>query len=229
MHELDEINGHLMDGLDFCRKVCSLFDTIRCSPNGVERLRLRREKTVNKLFKEIIPIARYVQMKYSPGRSIKVKWIDGSQQYDAALLFSGYEVERKILPRKQYLEATMAVHQNDYLSRRHLHEKGVVYGIKGVRRDKKTKKIISDPVSYDAGRCEAATDFAKIVQDRIEKKAKTKYPKNISLVVQCVLDTLYFDHEWDYMIKEVQKAHIKHNFREILLFDNNYRYFATLY
>lgn len=60
---LADFDNHLMNGFDFCKKAYSIFEEIRRSPNGVERLRLRKGKLEKKLIEELLPIARYVQAR----------------------------------------------------------------------------------------------------------------------------------------------------------------------
>jgi hypothetical protein len=202
-----------MDGLEFCQRTYGLFEKIRRSPNGAERLRLRKAKTDKKLIEELIPIARFIQMTYGHGRRIKVKWVDGNQNYDAYILSSGYLVEKRLVPRKQYLEVTTAVHSNDHLTRRHLNTEGFVFGVRGISVDKKTKKIVSTPYAYT--NWEVQDGFAELIKKRIEKKADIKYPEHTSLVIQCMLDMPFIDYEWEHMVEEVRKAEIGHAFREV--------------
>ncbi len=225
--ELEDINDHLMDGLEFCQKIYGLFEKVRCGPNGVERLRLRKAKTDKKLIEELIPIARYIQMRYGHGRKIKVRWVDGNQNYDAYLLSSGYLVEKQFVPKRQYLEVTTAVHSNDHLARFHLNKEGFVFGVRGVEKDRKTKKIVSRPHVYT--NWEVQDEFAELIKKRIEKKANIKYPQGTLLVIQCMLDIPFADYEWEHMIEEVRKAEIGHTFREIFLFEANFNHFTTLY
>lgn len=227
MTGLEEMNRRLLDGLVFCQKAYSLFETVRRGPNGTERLRPRKGKVEKKLIEEILPIARFLQTRYSHGRKIKVKWVDGSQNYDAYLLSAGYLVEKKFVPRRQYLEVTTAVHSNDHLARRHLNSEEFVFGVRGIEVDRKSKKIISKPHVYT--NWEVQDEFAKLIKKRIEKKANIIYPKDTLLVIQCMLDMPFADYEWAHMIEEVRKAEIDHNFREIFLFDANLNHFTTLY
>lgn len=225
MAELEEMNKRLMDGLEFCQKTYGLFEKVRCGPNGVERLRLRKAKTDKKLIEELIPIARYVQMKYGHGRKIKVKWVDGNQNFDACLLSSGWLVEKRLVPKKQYLEVTTAVHSNDHLARLHLNTEGFVFGVRGIKIDR--KRIISKPHVYTNR--EVQDEFAELIKKRIEKKATIKYPKHTSLVIQCMLDMPFADYEWEHMVEEVRKTKIAHTFRDIFLYESNLSHFTTLY
>jgi hypothetical protein len=116
-----------MNGLDFCKKAYGLFEEIRKSPNGVERLRLRKNKLEKKLIEELLPIARYIQARYSHGRQLKVRWRDGMQNYDARLLSSGFLVDIQMLSKSEYAEVTTAVHENDHIARRIAHKNGRVF------------------------------------------------------------------------------------------------------
>ena len=227
MQELSEVNNRLMDGLNFCKKTYKIFESIRASKGGIQKLRLREGRLEKKLIEELLPVTRYVQMKYSHVRKIKVKWIDGNQAYDAYLLSSGPQVERGYVLRKQFLEVTTAVNQKDYLSRKHLNEKGHSWGAKGITQNNKTKEIISKPFVYSS--TEAKDDLIGIILERIKGKSLKNYPQNTVLVIQCMFDTPFFDSEWDYIIDKVKNAKIANDFKEIILFDSNFNYFTTLY
>src|ERR1019366_7780432 len=86
---LSTFDDQLLDGLEFCRKVYDLFDQVQNGPDGIAKLRLRPSKNEKRLVEELIPIARYVQARYREGRRIKVRWLSGSQPYDAILWSSG--------------------------------------------------------------------------------------------------------------------------------------------
>src|ERR1700688_1572901 len=102
--DLSTFDGQLLDGLEFCHKVCDLFDQLRDEPDGIAKLRLRPTKNEKRLIEELIPIARYVQVRYREGRRIKVRWFSGSQPYDAILWSSGALVEHRVAPRKVFVE-----------------------------------------------------------------------------------------------------------------------------
>lgn len=155
---LSTFDGQLLDGLDFCRKVYDSFDQARSEKDGIAKLRLRPTKNEKRLIEELIPIARYVQARYREGRRIKVRWFSGSQPYDAILSSSGGLVEHGMAPRKLLVQVTTSVHQNEYLARRLLHERGGSFGVKGISRDKKTGDIVSKPHVHTND--ELATDLA---------------------------------------------------------------------
>ena len=224
---LADFDNHLLNGLDFCKKAYGLFEQIRRSSNGVERLRLRKGKLEKKLVEELLPIARYVQARYSHGRQIKVRWKDGTQSYDARLLSSGALVDVHLSPRSQYVEVTTAVQENDHIARSILNKNGRVFGVKGIQEDPQTGKYMSEPYVYTNR--ELSEDVAQKILERIKAKTKIKYPTHTTLIIQCFLDTLFFEDEWDYAIQKVKDSGVEHQFREIFLFDSNNHYAATIY
>lgn len=163
--DLSTFDGRLLNGLDFCRKVYDLLDQVRGEPDGIAKLRLRPTKKEKRLIEELIPIARYVQARYREGRRIKLRWLSGSQRYDAVLLSSGALVEHGEVPKKLFLEVTTSVHENEYLARRLLHERGGSFGVKGIARDKKTGRpspvfpsLLESPTVLRApARCDLST------------------------------------------------------------------------
>src|SRR5580693_3564293 len=133
--DLSTFDGRLLDGLNFCRGVYELFNQTRASPDGIAKLRLRPTKLEKRLIEELIPIARYVQARYREGRRIKVRWLSGSQPYDATLSNSGAFVEKGLTPRKMLVEVTTSVHPAEHLVRELLHLQGHSFGVKGISRE----------------------------------------------------------------------------------------------
>lgn len=224
---LDDFDNHLMNGLDFCKKAYGLFEEIRRGLNGIGRLRLRKGRLEKKLIEELLPIARYIQARYSHGRQIKVRWIDGKQNYDARLLSIGVLVEKRFAPKRQYVEVTTAVHENDHISRRLMNEQGHTFGIKGIQKNPNTGKYVSRPHVYTNN--EAQDDLAQKILDRIKAKNRKVYPRRTTLIIQCFLDTLFREDEWEHAIQKVRSRGIEYRFHEIFLFDSNHHYSTTLF
>jgi hypothetical protein len=99
---LSTFDGRLLDGLKFCKSAYDMFNQVRSGPDGISRLRMRPTKEEKRLTEELIPIARYVQTRYTVGRQIKVRWRSGSQPYDAVLLSSGSYVENGLAPQRAF-------------------------------------------------------------------------------------------------------------------------------
>lgn len=224
---LSTFDDQLLDGLDFCRKVYDLFDQVRSGPDGIAKLRLRPTKNEKRLIEELIPIARYVQARYREGRRMKVRWLSGSQPYDAILWSSGALVEHGMAPKKLLIEVTTSVHQNEHLARRLLHERGGSFGVKGILRNKKTGDIISKPHVHTND--ELATDLASQILERLKSKNNKDYPPGMVLIINCVPNSLILDSEWDEAIERVIKAKAHLAFREVFLIETVMSYSTTLY
>lgn len=225
--DLSTFDGQLLDGLDFCRKVYDLFDQVRGGPDGIAKLRLRPTKSEKRLIEELIPIARYVQARYRERRRIKVRWFSGSQPYDAILWSSGALVEHRAAPRKLLVEVTTSVHQNEYLARRLLHERGGSFGVKGISRDKKTGAVVSKPHVHTND--ELATDLAGQILERLKSKSNKHYPPGMVLIVNCVPNGLILGSEWSDAIERVTQAKVHLAFREVFLLETAMSHSTTLY
>ncbi|GEM_PF-2505849 len=211
MNELSHINNVLIDGLKFCSEVYAIFEKIRQQPAGIERLR-KRETNVEKLvLEELLPICRYIQTFYRSGRYISVRWIDGSQPYDAEFYQEGDYIKNGYFPKSGYLEVTSAMHKNEHET----WKLDASFAPEGIKR--KGKLVTSAPVSFEHQ--EHVEKFVPIVLNEITKKIAKDYPENTSLIVQCYLNSLYLANEWENLVQGVKNQLPKHSFREILIFD----------
>lgn len=100
-----------------------------------------------RLLEELLPICRYVQANYRPGRYISIRWIDGNQGYDAEVVQRGAYVTKTYYPENSFLEVTCCMHPNEHLSRELLEKKGGGFGLEGMRR-LKSGEIESVPVGH---------------------------------------------------------------------------------
>ena len=224
---LSTFDDKLLDGLIFCRKVYDLFDQISSDPDGIAKLRLHKTKTEKRLIEELIPIARYVQARYQVGRRIKVRWLSGSQPYDAILWSSGGLVEHDMAPRKLFVEVTTSVHQNEYLTRQLLHKRGGSFGVKGIARDRKTGDIISKPHVHTND--EPVIDLTTQILERLQNKGNKDYPAETVLIINCVPNHLILPSEWNDVIERVTKAQTHLAFREVFLVEMVMSHSTTLY
>ena len=222
---LTQFNGELIDGLQFCAKTYALFEQIRSAENGSSRLRMRATEVEKKLIEELLPICKYVQAKYRTGRYISVRWVNGSQQFDAEVVQAGAYVEKGSFPASAYLEATCVMHSNDYLSRELFDTTGIVFGLDGIRR-LKNRQIESKPIGYS--NLEFIQSFGKLVLKQVEKKAGITYPQETTLIVQCSLNTIYMPEEWEALVAIVQNGLPEHQLREIFMYGTDTEYFCSL-
>ena len=225
--DLSTVDGQLLDGLDFCGRVYDIFDHVRRQPDGVERLRIRKTKTDKRLIEELVPIARYVQARYREGRRIKVRWLSGSQPYDAVLWSHGSLVSHGMAPRRVFIEVTGSMHENEHLARQLLHTKGGSFGVKGISRDKTTGVVSSRPHVHHND--EIMTDLADQIIERLKRKADKGYPPNTVLIMQCFANTLTLESEWKSAIQRVENEQPDIPFKEVFLFESVSSFSATLY
>lgn len=215
-NQLAVFDGQLLDGLEFCAKVYALFEDIRSQPDGVERLRLRPSLTEKRLLEELLPICRYVQTYYRLGRYISVRWVNGSQSYDAELHQQGWYVVQGYFPPVAFLEATCAMHENEHWIRKLLNVGKAAHAPEGIEK-LRGKPVQSNPVVFSNN--EHVLGFAPLVVQQVRKKSAIPYPENTSLVVQCHLNTLYTPDEWQLLVSTVEVELQSSRFREVLLFD----------
>lgn len=213
---LSELDGKLIEGLDFCIKVYALFEEIRNSPDGPSRLRMRSTRLEKKLLEELLPICRYVQASVRPGRYISIQWVDGDQQFDAEMHQRGAYVSENYYPAKAFLEVTCVMHPKEHMSRELLEKKGGGFGLEGIRR-LKGGELISEPVSYSNS--EFIDSYTLLALKEIGKKAAKPYPANTTLVVQCTLNLPYTSNEWKVLVGKIEAGLPKNAFQEIYLYD----------
>ena len=223
---LQQFDGNLLDGLEFCSKVYALFEAIRGSENGPTRLRMRPSQVEKRLLEELLPICRYIQASYRPGRYISIRWINGNQQYDAELVQRGAYVSESYYPAASHIEVTCVMHPNEYLSRELLETKGGGFGLEGIRR-LKNGEIESIPVSYK--NIDFVKTYSKILLERISKKTKIPYPESTTLIIQCTLNMPYMPYEWEALMAIIQEELPQQHFREIYVYDTIGQYSKSFY
>ena len=143
------------------------------------------------------------------------------------LLSSGFLVEKGMAKKREHVEVTTAIHEKDHLRRRLLHEQGGTFGVRGISVDKKTKKIISNPVVVNGN--EPIDWLASKIRDIIAKKNTIAYPKNTVLIVECHPESLILEWEWNDVVDKLRNPGIEHRFAEVFLYEPVGRLTATLY
>lgn len=222
---LAQFDGQLLDGLEFCSKAYSLFEAIRNTPEGASRFR-KRARPDKRLLEEILPICKYVQASYRPGRYMSVRWINGNQQYDAEVFQRGAYVNENYYPERAFLEVTCSMHPNEYLIRELLDKKGGAFGVDGVRR-LNDGEIESLPVGYSNR--EFVEKDAALIMTRVADKSAMSYPNDTTLIIDCTLSLPYMPDEWDDLMTRVRSGLSKTTFREIYLYDAVGQYSLSVY
>lgn len=209
---LNELDGKLIDGLEFCSKVYRLFEKLRVKEGDKEKIPIREAPSGKLVIEELLPICRYIQTYYRTGRYISVKWLDGNQSYDAEVVQEGDYIELGYYPKSAFLEVTSAMHKNEHW----MWKLSPAFAPEGVKKNKDGTRVC-EPVSFS--NFEHVENFVPIVIDSIEKKANKNYPENTSLIVQCFLNTLYTSDEWELLISKVRENVKLHPFKELLIYD----------
>jgi hypothetical protein len=223
---LADFHNKQMDGLEFCSKVYALYESIRNAPDGVTRMRMRPSSLEKKLLEELLPICKYVQASYRPGRYISVRWVHGNQAYDAEVRQRGAYVGPNLYPETGFLEVTCAMHPNEHLSRHLLEQQATSFGLDGLRR-LRGGKIESVPVVQKNK--DFVYSYSKLLLEQVIKKASVSYPDNTTLIVQCSLNYPYMPDEWELLLSEVEARLSETSFREIYLYATVGEYSSCVY
>ena len=64
---LGDLDGNLLDGLQFCAITYALFESVRSTPEGIERLRLRSGNTEKRLLRSCCPFVGTSKRTIVPG------------------------------------------------------------------------------------------------------------------------------------------------------------------
>lgn len=225
--DLSVVDDKLLDGLKFCTKVYDIFEQIRAEPGGLTKIRLLSTPREKKLLEELLPIATYIQSQYRACNRIKVRWLSGSQQYDA-ITWSPLEMVKKGgVPRKLFVEVTTSVHKHAHYARKLLVEKGGSFGAKGIKINKLTG--VPDSVPYVNVNDEGINDLALQIIRRIHDKAQKNYPYNTVLIVNCTADGVVLEAEWNEAIQRVKNTDIHNAFRQVFLIEPTGRHTAELW
>jgi hypothetical protein len=159
-------------------------------------------------------------------KNISVRWQSGSQPFDAILFQHGAYVDHGYFPAKSYLEVTNVVHPKEHMQREHFEKKGGTFGLEGMRR-LPSGELLSEPVVYSGQ--EFVSRFAGLVAKDLEKKNAKPYPDDTTLVVQCVLNTLYLPSDWEALVQLLHEPVSSVRFREVFFCDPTHNYMHTSY
>jgi hypothetical protein len=224
---LADFDGRLMDGLLFCRKVYKFFEQISTETNGVRRLRLR-DRVTKKLVEELLPLTHYIRHWYGEGRRLKVRWVSGTQSYDAILLCNGWYVTEGNAKPRQYVEITSVVHPNDAWRRHLLATEGGSFGPRGIKRDPVTKMLTSEP--YLNRHEELGAELLSGVLGILRRKNTMSYPEDTALVIQVHgSGRLVQEDHWQTIIGGLRAAEIDHQFFEVFLYEPVGRHVSSIF
>ncbi|MFM0752612.1 hypothetical protein [Paraburkholderia strydomiana] len=225
----ESVDGQWLDGLEFCSRVYAVHEAVMRRPNAATRLRLRPTDFEKKLLEELLPLCRYIQTVYGPGRHLSVRWLSGDQSYDAEYLQRGAVVDHCNFPTSGQIEITGAMHPNEHLLRERLESHGHAFGIDGLSatgtRRNGNRVVQSEVVSYSDPETIAA--MTALVVESIHRKAD-RYADHTTLIVECTLNTLYLEHHWRDLIAAIGHALPEHSFDGVFICSVSYGYVASL-
>src|ERR1700683_2900696 len=101
--DLSSLDDKLFDGLKFCLKVYDLLDQIRAEPDGLGKVRLLKSKREKRLLEELLPIGQYIHGAYDAVNRVKIRWLSGSQPYDAIIWTALHMARTTSIPRKIFV------------------------------------------------------------------------------------------------------------------------------
>ena len=110
------------------------------------------------------------------------------------------------------------VHEHDHLLRKLLNEQCGAFGVKGISVDRKTRSIVSSPYVYTNYQVE--DDLTTKILNRMKAKSAINYPSGTVLVIQCFLERLFLEDEWERAIEQVRQAQLDHRFPEVFVCDS---------
>ncbi|MFZ5582842.1 MAG: hypothetical protein ACOZCK_09290 [Pseudomonadota bacterium] len=216
MNELAEFDNKLLNGLDFCERADALLKAMHKQAEGRSALR-RRKRGPKKLVEELIPICKYIEKHYSCSRKIEVRWKDGNQKYDAAIIQTGFDVDRGLYPNEAFIEVTCVEHPKAYLQRELIDTEGWSFSVESLKRGE-DRTIESVPTCRSG--LAFVDDFSQMVIDRIREKEDKSYPKNTYLIVCCHTQTGYHEYEWERLENQVRNNLSSSRFEEIFVYDS---------
>lgn len=224
---LKSIDGVPLDGLEFCARAFSLFDSIYEAPGGKSELRLRSSVRSKRLMEEILPIAAYVQAIHSPALRLIVTWRNGNQRYDAHIRCVGKRAALGEVRKQYFLEVTTSGHENDYLVRENVDSTGGSFAPRNTKRDRKSKQIISVPSVYSNDERERET--VEHVDRIVAKKRLKPYQAPTVLLVQCSIFSIIGSDEWGAIVESLKRGRDYGPFKEVYILEPNERRLARIY
>jgi len=173
---------------DYLPWVKRLIAQVQAEPDGLERIRLRRD-LAKELMLEAFPIGLFAARYFEASDQVRIGLKIGNQNFDALV-----EDRRSTSSAVEHIEVTIAGDgEEDYLRMRALHERGEVSGLgrltkTGTRRTGLTVTVASEMVSQQ----QVLTNERARVARAIERKLGKPYPDNTVLVL-AFDDTMAFD------------------------------------
>lgn len=173
---------------DYLPWVKGLIAQVQSEPDGLERIRLRRD-LAKELMCEAFPIGLFAACYFDASDRVRISLKVGNQNFDALV-----EDRRSTSTAVEHIEVTIAGDgEEDYLRMCVLHEDGEVSGLglltkTGTRRTGLKVAVANEMVSQQ----QVLTNERACVARAIERKLGKPYPNNTVLIL-AFDDTMAFD------------------------------------
>src|SRR5690349_14610534 len=154
--------------------VKKLIAQVKLEPNGLERIRLRRD-LAKELMCEAFPIALLADSYFEASSQVRIKLKIGNQNFDASV-----EDKRSTNSGVEHLEVTLAGDgEEGYLRMLALHECGQISGLGQVTKTGTRKTGVKVTVSNEmVSQLEVLAKEKARVANAIERKLGKPYPDN---------------------------------------------------
>jgi hypothetical protein len=205
---LEPVDGVWLSADEFRERCFTRLLAIKGKPGGIDEMTRLSTPRAKKLSEELMPIAAYVARHRD--EDFDIRWLGGNQGYDA-------EIRSATQSLPEHLEVTIALPENEHLYRENIAETGGSFAAAGIRRDPKTRKVVSIPVA------EANSDYLRelegLARSAVARKLMKKYPAGTSLIVQFRLDRVLLRNEFDEIVTYLRAASVdpEKRFREVIL------------
>lgn len=100
-------------------------------------------------------------------------------------------------------------------------------GSREISLDRNTKAIVSRPYGYTNS--EAENNLTQRILERLRAKNAIAYPPDTVLVIQCILDRLFLEDEWNRSVEQARQLGLKPRFSEVFLCAPVHNYSATMW
>jgi len=172
---------------------------------NTKQILMRKGNGVKKLVEEIMPIAAFLKHFEIPGIRVRCKHFPGNQNYDAIIHVQGNDVPLGLIEPEYYLEVTSAVSSYDFLEREALSNNGSVFGGGKIRREKGSRRIISDATAedHDAPVNKTSDWVITCLKNKANKQA---YPHPCILLVQVEPERPLNTREWLTIVERIQPS-----------------------
>lgn len=215
---LESFHEKWLNAYNFSRRAHVAFRQLRSSKDGMTKIRKREHGLPKKLIEEILPLARFAMLHMSPENDLRVRWVDGSQSFDAQFKDLGYGATAGRFPKSGFIEVTSAYHPNSYVGRKLMNEGRGFWGLDGLSVDRKSGQILAAPAVRTS--LSAADQMAEIAMRQIERKARIEYPKGKTLIVDFCSGTRFDPHEWAHLKHRLSTEVGSNQFHRIFLLDS---------